>query len=57
MPYKIIHVLGSDLSKKGYVMNTQTGHKFSNQPIPLEKAKAQLSFLQGLESGMTPRNK
>lgn len=39
--------------KKGYVINTQTGHKFSNKPIPLEKAKAQLRYLQSLE----PRNK
>ena len=57
MPYKLVHILGSDLSKKGYVMNTETGHKFSNQPIPLEKAKAQLRFLQGLESGAILRNK
>jgi len=49
MPYKLVQILGSDLTKKGYVMNTQTGHKFSSTPIPLEKAKAQMRLLQSLD--------
>ena len=57
MPYKLIQILGADLSKKGYVMNAQTGRRFSNQPIPLKKAQAQLRYLEGLEGGMTPRSK
>jgi len=50
MPYHLVVVKSSDLASKGYVINTQTGHKFSNKPIPLEKAQAQLRFLQMIES-------
>jgi hypothetical protein len=50
MPYKLIEIRGSDLSKKAYILNTQTGKHFSKHPIPLENAKAQLRLLEHLES-------
>jgi len=52
--------LGSRLSKrheKAIVVNTQTGHHFSNEPIPMKKAKAQMRLLEGVEHGMVPKKK
>ena len=51
MPYHLVVLSsGSDMSqKKAYVINTQTGKHFSNKPIPVEKAKAQMRLLQSLE--------
>jgi hypothetical protein len=55
MPYVL--ELGSGAHKfmdKAIVVNTQSHHHFSNNPIPIEKAKAQVRFLRGLEHGMVP---
>ena len=55
MPYAIEYyskghpMLGSDTSKianRAIIVNTQTGHHFSTEPIPVEKAKAQLRVLE-----------
>jgi hypothetical protein len=46
MPFHL--ELGSDGHKfknKAIVVNTITGHHMSNDPIPIEKAKAQLRLL------------
>ena len=34
---------------KAIVINTKTGHHFSNEPIPTKKAEAQLRLLESLE--------
>jgi len=47
MPYHL--ELGSDGHKfmgKAIVVNTITGHHYSNDPIPLKKAEAQLRVLE-----------
>jgi hypothetical protein len=42
---------------KAIVVNTMSGHHYSKDPIPVEKAKAQMRLLQGVEHGMVPRPK
>lgn len=42
---------------KAIVVNTQTGHHFSNSPIPIAKAESQMRLLRGVEHGMVPRKK
>ena len=47
MPYHL--ELGSGAHKfagKAIVVNTITGHHYSNDPIPVKKAKAQLRVLE-----------
>ena len=47
MPYHL--ELGSGAHKfagKAIVVNTITGHHYSNDPIPIKKAKAQLRILE-----------
>jgi hypothetical protein len=34
---------------KAIVVNTKSGHHFSNEPIPIKKAEAQMRLLQSLE--------
>lgn len=34
---------------KAIVVNTKSGHHFSNEPIPTKKAEAQLRLLESLE--------
>jgi hypothetical protein len=41
MPYAIEH-----WNNKGIVVNTKTGKHFSNKPIAMDKAKAQLRLLE-----------
>jgi hypothetical protein len=58
MPYHL--ELGSDGHKfkgKAIVVNSTTGKHFSNMPIPVEKAKAQMRLLYGVEHGMKPKKK
>jgi hypothetical protein len=58
MPYHL--ELGSGAHKfmgKAIVVNTMSGHHYSHDPIPVEKAKAQMRLLQGVEHGMVPRKK
>jgi hypothetical protein len=43
MPYAL-----EKFGHKAIVINTQTGHHFSRQPIPLASAKAQLRLLDSL---------
>ncbi len=53
MPYHL--ELGSGAHKfmgKAIVVNTMTGHHYSSDPIPIEKAKAQMRLLYGVEHGM-----
>jgi hypothetical protein len=52
--------LGSGAHKfkgKAIVVNSTTGKHFSDMPIPVEKAKAQMRLLYGVESGMKPKKK
>ena len=58
MPYHL--EMGSGAHKfmgKAIVVNTMSGHHYSKDPIPVEKAKAQMRLLQGVEHGMVPRPK
>lgn len=58
MPYHL--ELGSDGHKfkgKAIVVNSTTGKHFSDLPIPVEKAKAQMRLLYGVEHGMKPKKK
>jgi hypothetical protein len=58
MPYHL--ELGSNGHKfkgKAIVVNSTTGKHFSNMPIPVEKAKAQMRLLYGVEHGMKPKKK
>jgi len=58
MPYHL--ELGSDGHKfkgKAIVVNSTTGKHFSDMPIPIEKAKAQMRLLYGVEHGMKPKKK
>jgi hypothetical protein len=58
MPYHL--ELGSGAHKfmgKAIVVNSITGHHYSNDPIPVEKAKAQMRLLYGVEHGMKPKKK
>lgn len=58
MPYHL--ELGSDGHKfkgKAIVVNSTTGKHFSDLPIPIEKAKAQMRLLYGVEHGMKPKKK
>jgi len=58
MPYHL--ELGSGAHKfmgKAIVVNSMTGHHYSNDPIPIKKAKAQMRLLYGVEHGMVPRKK
>ncbi len=45
MPYVLQHVTGGY-----YVMNKETGKKYSSDPLPLARAKAQLRALYYAES-------
>lgn len=42
---------------KGIVVNSMTGHHYSNEPIPLIKAKAQKRLLDAVEHGFKPTGK
>ena len=56
MPYHL--ELGSDgtsFKGKAIVVNTQTGHHYSNSPIPLVKAKAQKRVLEMAMKKETPK--
>jgi hypothetical protein len=58
MPYHL--ELGSDGHKfkgKAIVVNSTTGKHFSDMPIPIAKAKAQMRLLYGVEHGMKPKKK
>lgn len=58
MPYHL--ELGSGAHKfmhKAIVVNSLTGHHYSKDPIPVEKAKSQMRLLYGVEHGMKPRKK
>ena len=58
MPYHL--ELGSGAHKfmnKAIVVNSLSGHHYSKDPIPVEKAKAQMRLLYGVEHGMKPRKK
>jgi hypothetical protein len=58
MPYHL--ELGSNGHKfkgKAIVVNSTTGKHFSDMPIPVEKAKAQMRLLYGVEHGMKPKKK
>lgn len=61
MPYALERypALGSGhrRTEKAIVVNTQTGKHYSTMPIPLEKAKAQMRLLYGVEHGMVPKEK
>ena len=48
MPYKLRKAPKKNLY---WVVNSETGKKHSKDPIPLEKAKAQMRLLYGIESG------
>jgi len=48
MPYKLRKAPKKNLY---WVVNSDTGKKHSKDPIPLEKAKAQMRLLYGIESG------
>jgi hypothetical protein len=55
MPYKIIKARGK---KDGYyVKNLESGHKFSNTPIPYDQALKQLAVLQLRKRGVPPLSK
>ena len=54
MPYKLEIYSGN----KAIVVNRDTGHHFSNDPIPKARAEKQLRLLRGIESGnLKPRKK
>jgi hypothetical protein len=58
MPYHL--ELGSGAHKfmgKAIVVNSMTGEHYSRKPIPVEKAKAQMRLLYGVEHGMKPKKK
>jgi len=42
---------------KAIVVTSMSGHHYSHDPIPIEKAKAQMRLLQGVEHDMVPRKK
>ena len=52
MPYKIRKAPGRDLY---WVVNAETGKKYSKDPIPKEKAKSQLKLLRQLKGGGEPK--
>ena len=52
MPYGLEH-----WGKKAIVVNTMTGKHFSEHPIPIKKAEAQMRLLYGIEHGMKVRHK
>ena len=52
MPYKIVKARGR---KSGYfVTNLDSGHRFSNTPIPYDNALKQLAALQLRKRGVPP---
>jgi hypothetical protein len=58
MPYHLEMGSGAHrFAGKAIVVNTMTGHHFSNDPIPVEKAKKQMRLLYGVEHGMVPKKK
>jgi hypothetical protein len=58
MPYHLEMGSGTHrFAGKAIVVNTMTGHHYSNDPIPVEKAKKQMRLLQGVEHGMVPKKK
>ena len=42
---------------KAIVVNSMSGKHFSNLPIPIERARAQMRLLQAVDHGMVPRHK
>jgi alpha-amylase/alpha-mannosidase (GH57 family) len=52
MPYKLRKAPNRDLF---WVVNTDTGHKHSIEPIPKSRAQRQLNLLRGIEHGFVPR--
>jgi len=58
MPYHLEMGSGAHrFAGKAIVVNTMTGHHYSNDPIPVEKAKKQMRLLYGVEHGMVPKKK
>lgn len=58
MPYHLeLGSSGHSFAGKAIVVNTATGHHYSNNPIPIKKAKKQMRLLYGVEHGMMPRKK
>jgi len=58
MPYHL--ELGSGGHKfkgKAIVVNTTSGRHFSEHPIPVKKAEAQMRLLYGVEHGMKVKKK
>ena len=51
MPYKLRKAPGRDLY---WVVNAETGKKYSKDPIPKDKAKSQLKLLRQLKGGAEP---
>jgi hypothetical protein len=52
MPYKLRKAPNRDLF---WVVNTETGHKHSIEPIPKSRAQRQLNLLRGIDHGFVPR--
>ena len=52
MPYKLRKAPNRDLY---WVINTDTGHKYSIEPIPKERAQKQMNLLRGVMHGFVPR--
>jgi hypothetical protein len=52
MPYGLEH-----WGKKAIVVNTMTGKHFSDHPIPVKKAEAQMRLLYSVASDVKPRQK
>ena len=50
MPYKIVKARGGY-----YVKNMESGHTFSNKPIPYDHALGQMAALQLRKRGVPPR--
>lgn len=46
MPYRLVKATGGNY----FVENKETGRRYSQEPIPLEKAKAQMRVLYYSES-------
>jgi hypothetical protein len=63
MPYHLELGSGGDKVKyhsfngKAIVVNSDTGKHYSNEPIPIEKAKKQMRLLQAVDHGFKPTGK
>ena len=54
MPYKLRKAPKKNLY---WVVNKETGQKFSKEPLPKEDAQAQMRALYARESGYAPKEK